>query len=284
MDTKYKISAPVATGLENLRRLDLNSETSLRDDVSDFIHFSDVLTSAHAPTSLDNNRLNIAATDAEFRKASMSVLFDYIDRCAEFPKITQLNVHYAHKRWISEEQTLGQIGDYEIHISSIRQLGDYAAKNDIQIVLENQNSQWKDNNISTDTLFSDVDWDSESREAFGMAPEEWIQMCLDADHENVRLCLDSSHVCTYSHRFPESERENQVLKFLSRPDLIDHVHWSDNYLYDNRGRSDSHLPVGKGSLPIELHKDIKKLDATLLLEHFYTIEDLAQELDWISSL
>ena len=117
-----------------------------------------------------------------------------------------------------------------------------------------------------------------------MAPEEWIQMCLDADHENVRLCLDSSHVCTYSHKFPESERENKVLKFLSRPDLIDHVHWSDNYLYDNRGRSDSHLPVGKGSLPIELHKAIKKLDATLLLEHFYTIEDLEQELDWISSL
>lgn len=284
MNTQYKISAPVSAGLDNLLRLGLNSETSLRDDVSNFRDFSDVLTSAHAPTSLGNNRLNIASTDRDFLDTSMSLLFDYIDRCAEFPKIRQLNVHYAHKRWISEEQTLGQVGDYEIHISSIRKIGDYAAKKNIQIVLENQNSQWKDNNIASDTHFSDIDWDSENREAFGVAPEEWIQMCLDANHENVRLCLDSSHVCTFSHRFPESERENQVLKFLSRPDLIDHVHWSDNYLFDSRGRVDSHLLVGKGSLPIELHISIKKLDATLLLEHFYTIEDLEEELDWINAL
>ena len=284
MNTKYKLSSPVATGLETLLRLDLNAETSLRDDVKDFVDFADVLTSAHAPTSVNGNRMNIAATDRDFRDISMSVLFDYIDRCAEFPNIRHLNVHYAHKRWVSDEQTQGQIGDYEIHISSIRELGDYSAKHDIQIVLENQNSQWKDNSISVETPFSEIDWDNQNREAFGMAPEEWIQMCIDANHENVKLCLDSSHICTYSHRFPESERENKVFKFLSRPELIDHVHWSDNYLYDNRGRSDSHLPVGKGSLPVDLHRSIKELDATLLLEHFYTIEDLEQELDWINSL
>ena len=72
--------------------------------------------------------------------------------------------------------------------------------------------------------------------------------------------------------------------FLEKPDLIRHVHWSDNYLYDQRGRNDSHLSVGKGTLPTEMHRRIKRLDATILLEHFYTFEELAEELEYIDSL
>jgi sugar phosphate isomerase/epimerase len=74
------------------------------------------------------------------------------------------------------------------------------------------------------------------------------------------------------------------MAFLKRPELIRHVHWSDNYLYDNRGRKDSHLSVGKGTLPKHLHEQIKKLDATILLEHFHGIAELEEELKYIDQL
>tara|TARA_B100000745_G_C19977182_1_gene330912 strand:- start:288 stop:518 length:231 start_codon:yes stop_codon:yes gene_type:complete len=75
-----------------------------------------------------------------------------------------------------------------------------------------------------------------------------------------------------------------VSSFLKEPELITHVHWSDNYLYDVRGRDDSHLSVGKGTLPVEFHRTIKNLDATILLEHFYSLEELEEELDFIDRL
>jgi hypothetical protein len=48
--------------------------------------------------------------------------------------------------------------------------------------------------------------------------------------------------------------------------------------------NDSHANVGQGSLPIEMHRAIKGLDATLLLEHFYSIEELEEELEYIDRL
>ncbi len=74
------------------------------------------------------------------------------------------------------------------------------------------------------------------------------------------------------------------MSFLSIPELIKHVHWNDNYLYEARGRNDSHALLGKGTLPLEMHKAIKSLEATILLEHFYSIEELEKELEFIASL
>ena len=113
---------------------------------------------------------------------------------------------------------------------------------------------------------------------------EWIQMCEDINKSNVKLSLDSSHVCTYAQRFPEDDRENEIMKFFTKPDLINHVHWSDNYLYDIRGRNDSHLAVGTGTIPLDFHKIIKGLDATILLEHYYSEEILIKELAFIDKL
>ena len=117
-----------------------------------------------------------------------------------------------------------------------------------------------------------------------MSPEQWQQVAVDVDRHNVGLCLDSSHVVTYAHRFPEDRREERVLAVLSRPELIRHVHWNDNYLYDRRGRTDSHAPLNKGTLPTEMHRRIKYLPATLLMEHFYDVETLEEELAFIDSL
>ena len=58
----------------------------------------------------------------------------------------------------------------------------------------------------------------------------------------------------------------------------------DYYLYDVRGRQDSHLSVGRGTIPTEFHKRIKRLEATILLEHFYTLDELEEELEFIDKL
>ncbi len=282
-DLKHPLSIPVKAGLSTLQNLGLRAETSLRDNVADFYDYSSVLFSAHAPTTIGQERLNIAATDDEFRKLSIAVFTDYVDKCSTFPNIRQLNMHFGLKRWASESQPRGRFGEYEIHIESIRTIAQHAAKHNLEIVLENLNCYWAANGISEETMYDEVDW-KEKNEAFGMCPEEWIQMCVDADMENVRLCLDSSHVCTYAHRYPESERQEKIAAFLSRPDLISHVHWSDNYLYEQKGRKDSHLSVGTGTIPIDFHRDVKALDATILLEHFYTLDELMEELKFINSL
>ena len=280
---KYPLAIPVKAGLDIIERLELRAETSLSDNVNDYRDYSSVLFSAHAPTSVGDERLNIAATDDEFRDLSISVFKDYLDRCGSFPNIKQLNLHFGLKYWVSESQTRGQIGDYQRHVEAVRTIADYAKKYGIEIVMENLNSYWSANGISDQTPEYEVEWIGKN-EAFGMHPEEWIKMCLDIDRENVRLCLDSSHVSTYAHRFAADIRETKISTFLSQPGLISHVHWSDNYLYDVRGRQDSHLSVGRGTIPTEFHKRIKRLDATILLEHFYTLDELEEELEFIDKL
>mgnify|MGYP003770411819 FL=1 len=120
---------------------------------------------------------------------------------------------------------------------------------------------------------------------FGASPEEWVGICVDIDRPNVGLCLDSSHLATYSHTVADDEqRKKTAMSFFDKPELIRHVHWNDNFLYDARGRIDQHAILGKGTLPVSIHRSIKNLDATLHLEHFYTIEDLEEELDYIWAL
>ena len=75
-----------------------------------------------------------------------------------------------------------------------------------------------------------------------------------------------------------------MLAFLNRPELIRHVHWNDNYLYDDRGQNDSHAGLNRGTLPTEMHRKIKYLDATLLMEHFHGVDVLREELAFIDNL
>ncbi len=280
-ELKYQLGVTSSAGPDTLRRLGLNTEASMADDIDDMADFADVLVSAHAPAVVGEMRLNIAATDAGFRKTSIQVIVDYVDRAARYPNVRQINMHFAPKRWNDPEQTVGREGDYDLMIEGIRQIAAHCERRDMEVVLENLNSYWSDD--IKETPREQVDWSGRSQ-YFGMAPEEWRQIALDVDRENVALCLDSSHVVTYAHRFPEEQREERVLAFLSRPELIRHVHWNDNYLYDDRGRSDSHAPLDKGTLPTEMHRRIKYLDATLLMEHFYGVETLEQELAFIDSL
>ena len=253
----------------------------MSDDINRMGDFSDILVSAHAPATVGDSRLNIATPDADFRARSVQTVVDYIRQAARYPNVRQINLHFAPKRWHDEAQTAGREGKYDLFIHSVREIAEFCERFDLEIVLENNNSYWSEDIM--DTPYEEVDW-SQRNEYFGMAPEDWHQAAIDIDRHNVGLCLDSSHVVTYAHRFPEEQREERVLAFLERPDLIRHVHWNDNYLYDYRGRLDSHAALDQGTLPTEMHRRIKYLDATLLMEHFHGVDVLEEELAFIDSL
>ena len=230
----HQLGVTARAGVETLNRFDLNTEASMAEDIDEMDEYSGILVSAHAPAIVEDMRLNIAATDDAFRKKSIDVITDYIGRAAEYPNVKQINMHFAPKRWNGLSQSEGCEGTYDLLIDGIRQVAAFCDGHDIELVLENNNAYWSPDII--DTPHDQVDW-SARNEYFGMSPEQWQQVAVDVDRHNVGLCLDSSHVVTYAHRFPEERREERVLAFLSRPELIRHVHWNDNYLYDGRGRN-----------------------------------------------
>ena len=273
---------------DHIERLGLNGNagTTLTNEVEAMNAFSQVLVSGHAPSSLQVGgkiRGNIASTDDEFRDMSIRTILDYVDLARRYPHLKLVNMHFAPKRWIDETLNQCQTGAYDRLIDGIRQIAAFAERRGIQIVLENNVVYFELNGIADDVPAEKVDW-ADKNEYFGVSPEEWTQVCEDVDRPNVGLCLDTSHACTYAHTFPEDRRTERMLAFLAKPHLIRHVHWSDNYLYDVRGRRDSHASVGKGSLPTELHRGIKRLDAVILLEHFYSIGELEEELEYIDRL
>ncbi len=282
LGTKHLLSVPMSAGIDNLKRLGLKTEFRPHSPVEDLSPFAERAISGHAPYTKDGMRLNFAATDDEYRELSVNEMMSYIDMIRRFPSARQINMHFAPKQWLDESQTGGRYGDYDLMIDSIREFADYSARWGIEIVLENNNAYFVD--VPDDTSADEIDW-SKRNQVFGASPEEWIHICEDVARQNVFLCLDSSHACTYAHTFADPDRRKEaVLSFLSRPELIKHVHWNDNYLYEARGRNDSHALLGKGTLPLEMHTAIKGLDATILLEHFYSIEELEEELEFIASL
>ena len=281
MPTKHPLSAPTDVGIIDLTRLNLKAELHATTDPSTPNELSPMLISAHAPYVKDGLRLNYAATDAEHRADAISLLKEYISKLEVHPSIKQVNLHPPQKQWFDETQTSGKKGDYELMIEAIREIATFANQFNLEIVIENMNASFtRAENLDED----EIDWESMNI-SFGDSPEEWINICEDVNLDNVFLCLDSRQTCTYAHKFKDDEtRKERVMAFLKRPELIHHVHWSDNYLYDNRGRKDSHLSVGKGTLPKNMHQQIKNLDATILLEHFHGIAELEEELNYIDQL
>lgn len=279
---KYPLSCQIKAGLSNLNRLNLKVESSLGDDIENVEEFAELLISAHAPVTIGDMRLNYGATDKDFRNISINQIIAYIDAARRYPHVKQINMHPGPKRWLKPEQTQGRIGDYQLMIEAIRTISSHAQDYGLEIVVENNNAYWA--GIPDSVEPDQIDWSTRNM-LFGSSPEEWIEICEDVDMENVGLCLDSSHICTHAHTIPDkNERVSEVMKFLAKPQLIKHVHWNDNYIYDYRGRNDSHAVLGSGELPLEFHRTIKSLNATLLIEHFYTIEDLESELRFIRDL
>jgi sugar phosphate isomerase/epimerase len=278
--TRYQLSVQEKAGIENLTRLNLNTEVGWPDLENDT--FWNLAISGHAPASKNGLPLNIAATDDDHRRISIAEFMGYVEQVRKLPRLKQVNIHPPPRQWLDETQTAVRQSDYGLMIDGFRQIADAAATLGIEIVLENMIVDWA--RIGDETQAEQADW-GDSNVYFGVAPEEWIQICEDVGRANFALCLDTSHACTYAHTIADpGRRAETAMAFVNRPDLIRHVHWNDNYLYDSRGRVDSHALLGKGTMPIELHRAVKGLDATLLIEHFYAIEDLEEELAYIARL
>ena len=282
VSTEYPLSAMTTVDLADLKRLGLTAEGRMNQTYDDYLPFADVLVSGHAPIKIGEQLLNIAATDDDFRDVSIAEHLTYIDMVKRFPRLKQVNMHFGYRRRLDEEQREGREGDYDRLIEAILQIAAYASERNIEVVLENMNSYFE--GVPEDLPADQIDW-SDMNQAFGSSPQEWVQICEDVDRPNVGLCLDSSHSCTYAHTFADPERRTEVvMSFLAKPHLIRHVHWSDNYLYDPRGRTDSHAILGRGTMPIEMHRAIKGLDATILLETIVTTDELQEQLEFIAGL
>ena len=274
------LAAPHSVGAGALKRLGLWTELPVVLDGEDVADVAGMAVSAHAPFSLYGERLNIAATDATRRRHALDTIKTYIEQAARYPAVVKVICHAAPRTWYSNDGGLQQQGDYDLLIEGMRELADAAASHDLAVAVENNRVYFRD-------MFPDCppgEGGLSANTYFGTVPEEWRRIAVDVARESLGLCLDTSHACTYAQLSPPEERPATLMKYLAHPSLISHVHWSDNLLYDEGGRLDSHLPIGEGTLPLELHRAVLGLGATILVEHFYDMERLERELDFISRL
>ena len=120
---------------------------------------------------------------------------------------------------------------------------------------------------------------------FGVEPDEWIQIQQDVARDNVVLCLDTSHACTYAQTLSGvEERRMTMMKYLEAGEALRHLHWNGNDLLTNVGRDDTHMSLHEDDLPDELHARLRDWDATQLLEHWYGEDALEGELAYIKGL
>lgn len=259
--------------------LTVEAPTELNSEVVDPI--ADVVLTAHAPYSDSLGRFSIGDVDDAVREDAIEKISAYIEEAVQrFPRLQKVNMHCSPKRWASDTRPLS--GDYDRLIDAVQRLSEVAGKHKIELMLENNRAYWE--GVSDELLANQVDRDAQN-DYFGVAPEEWRQIQKDVDRSNVFLCLDPSHACTYAQVFMENEkREAVMMAYLDAGDALQHVHWNGNDLVSPVGRKDSHMCIGTDTMPVEFHRRIKGWQATLLLEHFYSIEELETELAYIQQL
>jgi len=280
MTTDHPLSAPTEAGRSTLGRLGLVTEG--KDDLASPKHdgLMDLVRSAHAPFSSEGKRLNVACTDDTWRQQSIDTQRDYIRGSKRFPNIRKVVCHVAPSRWYDSAGAPEQEGDYDRLIDALKGHAQFAAGLGLEVTLENNRTYYQH---QMDKAPADANGVSVCQ-YFGALPEEWLQIVRDVGCGNFSGCLDTSHACTTTHRFPTDRRAEVLMQFLAEPGLIGHVHWNGNDLCDDQGRDDRHRPIDERGLPSECHRTIAGLDATLHLEHWFDISVLERELEFVTSL
>lgn len=242
--------------------------------------------SAHAPFMLDfagrRTRVNIAALDRAWRDASMRAVEEYFAAAARYDSIRLVVMHTAPRVWCDDGDGSAPriVSDYALLVESLRRLADIARCFSLSLAVENNRAYW-DGDVARFPRGADP----HGREYFGTSPEEWLAIRRDVARDNLHLCLDTSHATTYAQCFEPAERQRVMRLFLAEPPAICHIHWNDNDLLHPSGRQDLHLPLGRGTIGDDLHSAISALPGvTRLLEHFYGMETLDDELAYISRL
>jgi sugar phosphate isomerase/epimerase len=278
--TNHPLGVIYLTPFDLMKRFGLNTEVLGDFDKSD-PRLENAVT-AHAPWCIwKTGFYNIGDRDDAWRTESIQAIEQSIRHAAQHKNIRKVVMHPGPRKWYQWEQK--SEGDYDRMISAIRRLADIAAGSNLELCLENTSTVWK--GIPDETPVDKADRSIIKRINYGSSPEEWRQIALDSDRLNISLCLDPSHAATFIQLEPDPLKRMDVAeKYLAHPELISHVHWNDSDIQDNAGREDMHLPIGEGTFPAAFHKWIKELEATIILEHFTSAENLEKELRYIESL
>jgi len=245
---------------------------------------ADLAYSVHMPWSEPEiGRLNYAAVDADFRRMCIEMIEGRIAFAAEhFPAARLVVIHGSPYRWAIHEHVGGRTGDYELFIAGLRELAGFAGRHGLLLTLENNNAYWV--NAAGEFCWESAVVSPDMR-YFACSPQHWLQAYDDAAHENLKLCLDTAHACTYGHTIDDhGERAEALLSFLDRPEAIGHVHWNGHQAFEPQGRVDKHLCIGTGTIPSEMHRRVKYLGIPAVLEHFHGEEALVEELAYIDAL
>ena len=270
--------------VEVLRKYDLTVEVSTRQIAEVPPEMAGYVTSVHMPYSTHElGRLNYAAVDDDFRELSLEIIEEAMRQAGRlYPDAGLAVIHGAPERFAWEAQPAGQFGDYELYIRSLRRLADSAADNGFRLMLENNRRYWT--NAAGEMAWEDSA-PADNLVYFAIEPNDWLQSWHDVAHENLKLCLDTAHACCTVHAIADHEqRVAELMRFLDEPEALGHIHWNGHELFEPEGRVDKHLNVGQGTIPQEMHRRIKHLAASHLLEHYHGEAALAEELAYIEAL
>jgi sugar phosphate isomerase/epimerase len=247
---------------EFLRSNNLGVEAHITryDRLPDWNQYIPFVHGVHLPYA----EMNLAAFDDDLRSDSLQKLKSALDEGCKYP-VDRMVMHT-----IGIESIGGKtVGSYARMISGLQEFADYAASKKIILCIENQ-----------------VAHPPEQVCVFGDSAKEWFQIQKDVNRENVLLTLDSSHAATSVAVYETfEERVAHIFDFLTSPELIGRIHWSDSRLKNNESRfNDMHLIPGEGDLPREFHKAIKELKVIKTLEQRRSEPDVIKGLAFIESL
>lgn len=221
-------------------------------------------------------RLNIAALEDARRDASLDNMRQGLAAARELG-ICKVVMHNAPRFW--DGQT---VGDYDRLVNSLQRLADETLAEGTLICVENNRTYWD----GCDPL-TPVDRIDRTgiNVYFADTPESWSRLVRDVARSNVRLCLDTSHAVTCAQRLPSLDARLEMMHaYLDAGEWIAHVHWNGNYLLDNRGRRDQHLSLHVDAIPLDVHRRVSKLNASLLLERPIDAATLMAEMAFIQQL
>ncbi len=275
----YRFLTIAEAGAPLLAELDLGVEGTIRGDGSVALP-EDVagrVVSMHLPYSSAGERWNVGSEDGVVRGSVLERVKRAIDTAkglgAERGVIHPMGIG----RWNGKTEAA-----WERTVEGLRELVNHARATGLLLCLENNRLYW--DSVPNETAPEDADR-SNANHIIGSTPQEWIGLWHAIGRDELRLCLDTSHASTYAALSSDPTKAEHLLdEYLVEPDLIAHVHWSDSWLCDVRGRQDAHLPAGTGTLPPAFHARVKALSALKHLEHKATPEQLRAEIAFIEGL
>ena len=241
-----------------------------------FENLAALIRTVHLPWEREG-RIHLADPEPEAREADLTFLKRIVARARPVAPSRYVIHPLGLRQWAGRRP-----GERDILLHMLRRLADETRPDRTgPLVIENNRTYW--NGIPDTVPVEEADRSQVNR-CFGDTPAEWAQLQAEVDRDDVLLCLDLSHATTSAHLLPEGTAREECLRdFLLPRERIVHVHWSDNYLQDSRGRADSHLYPGRGTLPRWFQREVYRLPATFMFEVSPEPQEVLRMLEFVRS-